>query len=230
MNSTNISVQDLTEATASAVKLSKIIGQPTVIVGAFAMAAHGYRRETNDVDIVIPVVIGAAAGDMLEAAAKNMGLVVRAKHGFGGLNLRAGDVRIHVVTLDRDVPTLVPDAVKEAVASKRRMKLFGHSVFVVSLGHLVAMKLVAERKKDIADSARVDRPRRARLQPHQEHSDGRALVGTRSRVASARAVRRWRVRQEHGCSVGGRGEPRRACAVGNIGCTRVVLDDEPSWR
>jgi predicted nucleotidyltransferase len=147
----NVNVQDLTEATASAVKLSKMIGQPTIIVGAFAMAAHGYRRETDDVDIVIPVVIGAATGDTLEAAAEKIGLVVRAKHGFGGLDLRAGDVRIDVVTLDRDVPTLVPDAVKEAVASKRRMKLFGHSVFVVSLGHLVAMKLVAERKKDIAD-------------------------------------------------------------------------------
>lgn len=146
-----VSAADLTEATAHAVELSLLVGQPLVIAGAFALAAHGYRRETSDVDIVIPVVIGAPSGDAVEAAAKEMGLTVRAKHGFGGLDLRSGDIRIDVLTLDRDVPTLVPEAVKEAVTSGRRAVLFGHDVFVVSLGHLIAMKLVAERKKDVAD-------------------------------------------------------------------------------
>lgn len=151
MSPSNVTVTDLTEATAIAVKLSRKVGQPPVVAGAIGMAAYGYRRETSDVGIVVPVVIGAASGDALEAAAKEMGLTVRAKHGFGGLDLRAGEVRIGVLTLDRDVPALVPEAVEDAVRTGRTLVLFGHQVLVVSLGHLIAMKLVAERKKDIAD-------------------------------------------------------------------------------
>ena len=146
-----VGVTDLTNATEQAVVLSGALEQPTVVCGALAMAAHGYRRETSDVDIVLAVVVGGPSGDELESVAQEMGLTLRAKHGFGGYDLRAGDVRIDVLTLDRDVPTLVPEAVKEAVDSDRRMLLFGHDVFVVSLGHLIAMKLIAERKKDIAD-------------------------------------------------------------------------------
>lgn len=148
---TNVTLSDLTKAAALAVALSKVMDQPPVIAGALAMAAHGYRRETSDVDIVVPVVIGDASGDALEEAALSVGLTVRAKHGFGGLDLRAEEVRIDVLTLDRDMPALIPEAVAEAVESKRKTLLFGHSVYVVSLGHLIAMKLMAERKKDIAD-------------------------------------------------------------------------------
>lgn len=148
---TKITVADLARAAAYAVKLSDYMAQPCVIAGALAMAAYGYRRETSDVDIVIPVVIGAASGDELESSAQDIGLTVRAKHGFGGIDLRSGDIRIDVLTLDRDVPDLVPDAVQESVASYRVVDLFGYSVFVISIGHLIAMKLVAERKKDIAD-------------------------------------------------------------------------------
>lgn len=146
-----ITVEDLTEAVRMAIALTASMGQPTVIAGALAMAAHGYRRETHDVDIVLPVVIGAVSGDRLEEEARAMGLEVRAKHGFGGLDLRSNLIRIDVLTLDRDMPELIPDAVAEALASDRRMDLFGSVVHVVSLGHLVAMKLMAERKKDIAD-------------------------------------------------------------------------------
>lgn len=147
----NVGATDLTNAAEQAVVLSTALEQPTVVAGALAMAAHGYRRETNDVDIVVAVVVGGPSGDALESVAQEMGLTLRAKHGFGGYDLRAGEVRIDVLTLDRDIPALVPEAVKEAVDSDRRMILFGQDVFVVSLGHLIAMKLVAERKKDIAD-------------------------------------------------------------------------------
>jgi hypothetical protein len=148
---TDVTVSDLTAAMRGAVELSKLVGQPPVVAGALAMAAHGYRRETSDVDIVMPVVIGGASGDAIEEAARQLGWTVRAKHGFGGLDLRDGPQRIDVLTLDRDVPSLVPDAVEEAVAADRRIRLFGYDTYVVSLGHLIAMKLVGERKKDLAD-------------------------------------------------------------------------------
>jgi predicted nucleotidyltransferase len=146
-----IGAVDLSQAIADAVELSERLGQPPVLAGALAMAAHGYRRETSDVDIVIPVVIGTLSGDAVEEAAREMGMTVRAKHGFGGLDLRDREIRIDVLTLDRDMPALIPDAVKEAVASRRTVEIYGHTMFVVSLGHLIAMKLIAERKKDMAD-------------------------------------------------------------------------------
>lgn len=115
------------------------------------MAAHGYRRETSDVDLVMPLIIGTPSGTALEDTAQNLGFTIRAKHGFGGLDLRDEGIRIDILTLDRDVPTIVPDAVEEATWADRTITLFGETVFVVSLGHLIALKLVAERKKDLGD-------------------------------------------------------------------------------
>jgi len=137
-----VGATDLTNATEQAVVLSRALEQPTVVCGVLAMAAHGYRRETSDVDIVLAVVVvGGPSGDALESVAREMGLTVRVNH----------HRIIDVLTFDRDVPGLAPEAVKEAVDNDRRMVIFGHEVFVVSLGHLIAMKLVADHKKDIAD-------------------------------------------------------------------------------
>ena len=185
---TNITSSDLTTATVLAVALSRAVGQPTVIAGALAMAAHGYRRETNDVDIVIPVVIGTSSGDAVEQAAAELDLTVRAKHGFGGLDLRAGDVRIDVLTLDHDLPSLVPDAVSEAISSGRKIGLFGHTVYVVSLGHLIAMKLVAERKKDLADIVELIKARMEEDTWEEDKRDVKAVVKEHLGWYAARAV------------------------------------------
>jgi len=185
---TKITVADLTAATEHALALSERIHQPMVVAGALALAAHGYRRETSDVDIVLSVVIGASSGDAVEAAAQELGLTVRAKHGFGGLDLRAGDVRIDVLTLDRDVPTLIPDAVEEAMASFRVTELFGHPVHVVSLGHLIAMKLVAERKKDMADIVELIKVRLEEGQWDNDRAQVKAVVTQHLGWYAARAV------------------------------------------
>ncbi|MCI0619085.1 hypothetical protein L0244_39445, partial [bacterium] len=70
---TKVTITDLTEGARCAVALSKAVGQSPVIAGALAMAAHGYRRETSDVDIVIPFVIGESSGDSVEETAKELG-------------------------------------------------------------------------------------------------------------------------------------------------------------
>lgn len=183
-----ITATDLAEATAAAVELSHRVGKPTVVAGALALAAHGYRRETSDVDIVVPVVIGSADGNELEAVSVEMGLTVRAKHGFGGLDLRSGTVRIDVLTLDRDMPALIPEAVEEAVASQRKAVLFGHEVFVVSLGHLIAMKLIAERKKDLADIVELIKARMELGEWNNESSQAKAVVKEHLGWYAARAV------------------------------------------
>ena len=151
MSMKDIVPTDLTGAAMHAAALVHAVDAPLVLCGALAMAAWGYQRETHDVDIVVPVVIGAASGDKIEAAAKQLGLDVRARHSFGGLDLRFGNIRIDVLTLDRDIPALIPEAVAEAVASNRRVMVFGQKAYVISLGHLITMKLLAERAKDKGD-------------------------------------------------------------------------------
>lgn len=147
----DIDAVDLTAAVERTIALTQTLGQPTVVVGALALAAYGYRRETSDVDIILPVVIGAGSGDAVEVVARELGLTVRARHSFGGLDLRAGTVRIDVLTLNRDMPTLIPEAVRAAVTQNIRLRLFGYDVYVVPIGHLVTMKMMAERRKDAAD-------------------------------------------------------------------------------
>lgn len=149
----SIGAVDLSTAALLAVKLAEAVGQPPVVIGALAMAAHGYRRETSDVDIVLPLVVSSAEGERLIELAKEIGLTVRAKHSFGGLDLRHGDVRIDVLTLDQetDFPDLIADVVAEAVAAGRKTDLFGQQVYVASVGHLICLKLIAERKKDMVD-------------------------------------------------------------------------------
>lgn len=184
----NIGAVDLSQAVADAVELSRLLGQPPVLAGALAMAAHGYRRETSDVDIVIPVVIGSASGDAVEEAAREMGMTVRAKHGFGGLDLRDQEIWIDVLTLDRDMPELVPEAVKEAVASNRMVSIYGHTMFVVSLGHLIAMKLIAERKKDLADIVELIKVRIEMGEWNRDSSQVRRVVNEHLGWHGARVV------------------------------------------
>lgn len=151
MTTQAVGAKDLAAAVTMASELSLLCGQPPVIVGALALAAHGYVRATSDVDIVIPVLIGDESGRDFEEFAGRVGLEVKCKHGFGGFELRAGDVRIDVLTLSRDMPGLVEDAVREAERSQRYEDVFGVRCLIVSVGHLIALKLIAERKKDIGD-------------------------------------------------------------------------------
>jgi hypothetical protein len=148
---TSVGIVDLSEAVRMAAELSAASGHPLVVIGALAMAAHGYQRQTSDVDIVLPVVIGTEDADEVEAVAEEIGLEIRAKHSFGGYDFRAHGVRIDALTLNRSAPGLIAEAVQEAVDSDRQVDLFGTPAFIVSLGHLIALKLVAERRKDKAD-------------------------------------------------------------------------------
>lgn len=176
MTMKNVTVEDLTHATEMALLLAERTGQPLVLAGALAMAAHGYRRETSDVDIGMNVVMGTPSGDALVRAAEDLGMTVHARHGFGGMDLRAGGVRIDVLTLDRDMPALIADAIADALAAGRMTILFGQRVHVVSLGHLFALKLMAERKKDIADVVELIKARMDAGAWNDDRSDAAAIV------------------------------------------------------
>ena len=154
MSRQRVTVEELTEAADTAVELSKLVNQPTVVVGGFALAAHGFIRETGDVDVIFPIVMKSEECDVLQAAAISINLNIKAKHSFGGFDLRADDnenVRVDVLTLDREIPELVPAAVEEAVSSNRKITLFGHKVYCVSVGYLITLKLLSSRTKDLGD-------------------------------------------------------------------------------
>lgn len=146
-----ITTTDLTKAASRAFALAEAVGEPPVVGGGLALAAHGYQRETDDVDIVVAAIIGGATGNRIEVAADNLLLTVRARHKFGGLDLRDGPVHVDVLTLDNEAPGLADDAVREAVGANRKIDVFGYRFFAVSIGHLLCMKLIAERRKDKAD-------------------------------------------------------------------------------
>ena len=148
MQKNTITAQDLEAAAALAQAFALSTEEPLVLAGALAMACHGYRRETHDVDIVIAAPVNAK---MLKAEAEKLGMTIRAEHSFGGFDLRVGDIRIDVLTLERDMPDLITEAVREAMVSRRTASVFGQEMYIVSIGHLIAMKLLAERKKDLAD-------------------------------------------------------------------------------
>jgi len=121
---------------------------PPVIAGGLAVAAHGYQRETDDVDIVIPLT--PETSERFLSAAESEGAEIKARHSFGGADLRVPGGRLDVLFL-YDPPQLVADAVHEAVHANRTTELFGDTVFVVALSYLIALKLVSERHKDVSD-------------------------------------------------------------------------------
>lgn len=126
-----------------------------MLIGALAMAAHGYVRETSDIDVRIAIADDADL-DRIEESAHALGLRTKARHSFGGFDFRTpGEHRIDVVSLRDELAPLVKEAINEAVASGRKTSLPGtegeRAFFVASVGHVIALKLIASRRKDIGD-------------------------------------------------------------------------------
>lgn len=172
----NVTIEDLHQAAYLAVALARMLEQPAVLVGALAMRAHGYQRETSDVDIVLPVIIGDPSGDLLEITADQLYLQVKARHSFGGLDLRTDDdLRIDVLTLDKMLPELVPAAIAEAVDAKRTTSVYGVKMYFVSIGYLITFKLAAERKKDLGDVVELIK---SRMEDGEWDNDKREVEST----------------------------------------------------
>lgn len=135
------------QAVKIASNLSLKLNQQPVLVGALALRAHGYIRETDDVDLAV-----LTSEHDIESAASALGLRLHAKHHFGGYDFRleTGE-RIDVITLENELPDVVREARSEAIASNRVTNLLGTSFYVASIGHVITLKMIAARKKDSAD-------------------------------------------------------------------------------
>ena len=180
MTMKDVAYIDLKDATEMAIQLAALVGAPLVVAGGLALAAYGYRRETHDVDMVLSAVAISGDLDVVAAKAESIGMTVKSRHSFGGLDLRHGDIRIDVLTLgsNDELRDLIADAVVDAVEhpTERTVNLFGHPVLAVSLGHLIAMKLVSARKKDLADIVEVIKAQMAAGVWAQEQIPVRAVV------------------------------------------------------
>jgi hypothetical protein len=132
-----------------------------LVVGAYAVAAHGHPRATKDLDLWV------------EPSSENAARVLAALREFGAPlgGLTAEDLTNPGVTYQIGVPPLridvltaidgVPDF-KAAWRHRRGTVLDGMPVFTIGRQELLANKRAAARPQDLADVAALERRRRRR--------------------------------------------------------------------
>ena len=120
-----------------------------LIVGAYALAAHGLPRATGDIDLWVRPV------------AENAEKVWRAIIKFGAplINLTKEDLatpgiifQIGVIPRRIDIITSIDGVIfDEAWAERKQLEIEGLTVSVIGRNHLLINKQSTGRKKDLAD-------------------------------------------------------------------------------
>jgi hypothetical protein len=135
-----------------------------VVIGGFAVGAHGYLRATKDLDIVPdpqPENLKRLASVLVDLNASVLGMEEFSEEEFvqpdaaslemGGnfvLTTRHGRLDImQIIGPDFEYADLAAAAVEDEV--------FGHRVHFCGYGHLVAMKEAAGRPEDLLDLERL---------------------------------------------------------------------------
>ena len=127
------------------------------LCGGLALAAHGFPRATQDIDLLID------AGDLnrAEATLEKQGYILKA----GIIPFDAGtekERRVFRISkgVDEDLLTLdlilVSEALREAWESRESVRVGDATVQVVSLAGLKQMKRLAGRMQDLADLAQLE--------------------------------------------------------------------------
>lgn len=124
----------LDEAVVEIAVLAREQGLAVALVGGYALQHYGSPRLTGDVDFCIE---GNLTGLRRVAALT-----------FGGKQVTASNgVTVDLIERDDDYAELYADALSKA------KRMHGAKAPVVSIDHILAMKLQAQRPKDIADLA-----------------------------------------------------------------------------
>ncbi len=127
-------------------------GVPHVLVGGWAVIAHGYVRATRDIDVLIPDTSEArertiAALLALDAVTLNgQRVTAESRISEGGIRVRTTHGELDVL-LEGDTPL----SYAELAASAHTADIGGVEVHVVDLAHLAAMKRLAGRPQDQLD-------------------------------------------------------------------------------
>lgn len=129
--------EDLDNTLAHLSRCADESGVRLVLAGGNAMAHYGSPRMTGDIDILAESIFDA---ECALADASDLGAVT-----FGGLKGRLAGVEVDVLVRDDDYAELYSDAVEFA------QPLPGTSLFIVGPEYLAAMKLAADRPKDMDD-------------------------------------------------------------------------------
>lgn len=125
-----------------------------IVVGAHALAAHGYVRATKDLDVWVRpdtdnarrtlkalAAFGAPIEDLREADLAGPGLIFQ---------IGVPPVRIDILTSIEGVA--FPDAWQDRVHAR----FAGEPVSVLSVAHLIVNKKAAGRRQDLADVERLE--------------------------------------------------------------------------
>jgi len=128
------------------------ISAPFALIGGLALDAWGIPRATKDVDLAVPVGSAEPAAERLRSATTE----VRPLR-IGGVGLRERDRGLRIDLVDRRVhfSGLFQEAIAEAASSGRRARVAGIEVPLVSLEHLLVMKMVSGEPKDEVDARRI---------------------------------------------------------------------------
>ncbi|MGD0093592.1 MAG: hypothetical protein ABSE73_27095 [Planctomycetota bacterium] len=122
---------------------------PYALIGALAVWSYvplKAQRLTKDADLAVPYGHRPA----LMQAAKARGLKAHLLS-IGGCGLARRGIAVDLIDRHPELAELFSNAVRAARASRRRVKIGSHSVPVVPLPYLAAMKLVTHESKDERD-------------------------------------------------------------------------------
>jgi hypothetical protein len=117
--------------------LQKVQGT-ALIIGGLAVIHHGYKRFTEDVDIIYP---NHDEADILRRLKKDFKTVIKAKSGWHHLEHRKTKVRLE----------LIPEGGLGTYGFIPGPKILGNDGGFVSLKGLIWLKLISGRMQDLAD-------------------------------------------------------------------------------
>lgn len=151
-------------------------GASFALIGGLALEAWGISRATKDADFAVPVGAAEPAAERVASG----GAELRPLR-IGGVAVRdeAHNLRIDFVDRRFHFASLFSAAIEEARVSGRVTKAGALSVPLVSLEHLLAMKMVSGEPEDDADVRRI-----LRLQA-LDYRGARGLVEQHLGVATA---------------------------------------------
>jgi predicted nucleotidyltransferase len=120
-----------------------------LLVGAYALAAHGYPRATMDIDIwVMPSPENA---DAVLRALKRFGAPL---HGLTKADLQKDDTIFQIGVAPRRIDIITGASglkFEEAFSHSLDVEIDGLQLRILSLDDLIANKRASGRKKDLAD-------------------------------------------------------------------------------
>lgn len=140
------------------------LGVDSALIGAAALAIHGYARSTADIDLAVavdPHAVMVTLQRMLDADGLHTELSLPDE-----VDALGGVLAVRIPSAEKDVPPVVVEVVNfnnpaqfaptpAAAAIARAQRLPGSSLRCVTLEDLVALKLYAGSRSDLGDIEKV---------------------------------------------------------------------------